>query len=83
MSTATRPSFVTGAVTMAYISVGIVAASWTAVALGATSLAGLAVYRDSVFVAFAAVPLLLVPLPAVAAVLAGTRDVKDWLTFRN
>lgn len=58
----------------------VVAASWTGAALGITALVGLNVYSDSAFVAFAALPLLLVPLPAVAAALAATRPVDRWLS---
>jgi predicted Co/Zn/Cd cation transporter (cation efflux family) len=51
--------------------------SWLLLAV--TALAGLVVYSDSVFVAFAAAPLLLVPLPAVTAGLARSRDVTHWV----
>lgn len=44
----------------------------TAAALVATAGAGFVAYGDSVFVAFAGGPLLLVPLPVVAAALAGS-----------
>jgi quinol-cytochrome oxidoreductase complex cytochrome b subunit len=45
----------------------------TVLALVTTALVGLVAYRDSAFVAFAAVPLVLVPLPVVAAGLAVAR----------
>lgn len=52
----------------------VLSAVFTAVALSATGFAGLVAYADSAFVAFAAAPLLLVPLP-VAAALASSSDV--------
>jgi hypothetical protein len=61
----------------------VIAASWTVAALGITSLVGLPVYSDSAFVPFAAAPLLLVPLPAIAAALAGSGDIGNWLSARG
>ena len=55
----------------------LMAASLTAAAWAMTSVVGLMGYRDSVFVAFAAAPLLVVPLPVAAAARARPRERAD------
>lgn len=124
MQPATAPRPVTGAVTMAYVSAGVVGVLWlttladvltgdagiqgrvflltlpglvglvhgagvlrrrargtvlvvsavaTALVLAATTVVGVVAYSESAFVAFAAGPLLLTPLPLAAAALTGAR----------
>jgi hypothetical protein len=51
----------------------VLSGAFTVLALVTTAVVGLVAYRDSAFVAFAAVPLVLVPLPVVAASLAASR----------
>jgi sirohydrochlorin ferrochelatase len=58
----------------------VLSASLAAGVLVLTSIVGLVAYNDSAFVAFAAGPLVLVPLPVIAAALASSRDVGDWLS---